>query len=312
MELELLENLLFATLRSGTPLLICALGVLIAEKSGVLNLGQEGMMLMGAVIAFIVAFNSGSNLLGVVCGALAGIASSLLFAFLTLSLRANQVATGLALTIAGTGLSAFIGAGYLGETVRGIEEISIPFLSALPLIGKPIFGQDILVYTSLIFAFILWRVCFHSRIGLIIRAVGESPESAHKLGIPVVRVRYLAVLSGGMFAGLAGAYLSLSYTPIWAEGMSAGRGWIALSLVVFASWRLGRLLLGAYLFGMMGIMNLLMQGFGWAISANLLAMLPYLMTIVVLVILAARENKQGGSQNLDKPRAIGQGYVAEK
>eukprot|EP00903_Cladosiphon_okamuranus_P004420 g4418.t1 len=308
--IDLIENLLFATFRSGTPILLCALGVLVAEKSGVLNLGQEGMMLMGAVIGFIVSFHSGSHFLGLICGTLAGMTSSLLFAFLTLQLHANQVATGLALTITGTGLSAFIGAGYLGEALVAIPPVSLPLLTEIPVVGRALFGQDPLVYLSLCLSALIWWFCFSSRWGLLIRAIGENPESANKLGISVLGLRYLCTLIGGSLAGLGGTYLSLSYTPIWAEGMSAGRGWIALALVVFASWRVGRLLLGAYLFGMMGILNLIMQGFGWSISANLLATLPYVMTILVLIILATSSGS--ATSSLSKPRALGQTYFAEK
>lgn len=312
MEFELIENLLFATIRSGTPLLLCALGILISEKSGVLNLGQEGMILMGAVIAFAVSLNTGNNLLGLLAGISAGAISSTLFAGIALGLRANQVATGLALTIFGTGLSAFIASDYLGESITSINTLNIPFLTNIPLIGKPLFGQDFLVYFSLLLFILIWVVCYHSRIGLIIRAVGENPQSAHKLGLPVLKVRYLALLAGGGLAGLSGAYLSLSYTPVLTEGMSAGRGWIALALVVFASWRLGRLLFGAYLFGMMGILNLIMQSIGWNISTNLLAMLPYVMTILVLVILSLRESSEQRNKETSAPRSLGQIYHPEK
>lgn len=312
MELELIESLLFATIRSGTPLLLCALGILISEKSGVLNLGQEGMILMGAVIAFVVSFSTKNNLFGLFAGICAGCVLSMCFATIALSLRANQVATGLALTIFGTGLSAFIASDYLGETIPSIDTLNIPLLTAIPLIGKPLFGQDLLVYLSLLIFILIWYVCYHSRIGLILRAVGENPQSAHKLGLPVLKVRYLALLAGGSLAGLSGAYLSLSYTPVLTDGMSAGRGWIALALVVFASWRLGRLIFGAYLFGMMGILNLLMQSIGWNISTNILAMLPYIMTILVLVMLSLRGRSDRQNSEKFTPRSLGQIYHPEK
>jgi simple sugar transport system permease protein len=252
----------------------------------VLNLGQEGMMLFGAVVGFIVAFSTGSLWLGVLLAMAAGMLLSSLFALVALSFNANQVATGLALTIFGVGLSTFVGAAWVGKPLTGFEPLTIPVLSTLPLIGRMLFAQDALVYLSFaLFAGIAW-VILKSRIGLIIQAVGENPDAASAMGLPVLRVRTLAVLFGGAMAGLAGAYLSLAYTPMWAENMSAGRGWIALALVVFASWRVWRLLLGAYLFGFASILYLVAQGLGLAIPSNLLAMLPYVATIVVLVLLS--------------------------
>ncbi len=286
MDMDLISNILFATVRCGTPLLLVALGELVCEKSGVLNLGQEGMMLFGAVVGFIVAFSTGSLWLGVLLAMAAGMLLSSLFALVALSFNANQVATGLALTIFGVGLSTFIGAAWVGKPLAGFEPLAIPLLSGLPLVGRALFGQDALVYLSFVlFAVIAW-VILKSRVGLIVQAVGENPDAASAMGLPVLRVRTLAVLFGGAMAGLAGAYLSLAYTPMWAENMSAGRGWIALALVVFASWRVWRLLLGAYLFGFASILYLVAQGLGLAIPSNLLAMLPYVATIVVLVLLS--------------------------
>ncbi|WP_226505642.1 MULTISPECIES: ABC transporter permease [Pseudomonas] len=286
MDMELISNILFATVRCGTPLLLVALGELVCEKSGVLNLGQEGMMLFGAVVGFIVAASTGSLWLGVLLAMAAGMLLSSLFALVALSFNANQVATGLALTIFGVGLSTFVGAAWVGKPLAGFEPLAIPLLSGLPLLGRALFAQDALVYLSFVlFAVIAW-VILKSRVGLIVQAVGENPDAASAMGLPVLRVRTLAVLFGGAMAGLAGAYLSLAYTPMWAENMSAGRGWIALALVVFASWRVWRLLLGAYLFGFASILYLVAQGLGLAIPSNLLAMLPYVATIVVLVLLS--------------------------
>jgi simple sugar transport system permease protein len=286
MDMDLISNILFATVRCGTPLLLVALGELVCEKSGVLNLGQEGMMLFGAVVGFIVASSTGSLWLGVLLAMAAGMLLSSLFALVALSFNANQVATGLALTIFGVGLSTFVGAAWVGKPLAGFEPLAIPLLSGLPLVGRALFGQDALVYLSFVlFAAIAW-VILKSRVGLIVQAVGENPDAASAMGLPVLRVRTLAVLFGGAMAGLAGAYLSLAYTPMWAENMSAGRGWIALALVVFASWRVWRLLLGAYLFGFASILYLVAQGLGLAIPSNLLAMLPYVATIVVLVLLS--------------------------
>ena len=286
MDLDLLSNILFAMARTGTPLLLVALGELICEKSGVLNLGQEGMMLFGAVVGFIVAFSTGSLWLGVLLAVVAGMLLSLLFAAVALGFNANQVATGLALTIFGVGLSSFIGAAWVGKPLHGFEPLVIPLLSDIPLIGRMLFAQDALIYLSFaLFAVVAW-VLLKSRIGLIIQAVGENPDAASAMGLPVLRVRTLAVMFGGAMAGLAGGYLSLAYTPMWAENMTAGRGWIALALVVFASWRVFRVLLGAYLFGLASILHLVAQGIGLSVPANLLAMLPYVATIVVLVLLS--------------------------
>jgi general nucleoside transport system permease protein len=273
MDMDLITNILYAMVRTGTPLMIVALGELICEKSGVLNLGQEGMMLMGAVIGFIVTLTTGSLMLGFVLAIVAGILMSLIFAVITMELSANQVATGLALTIFGTGLSAFIGSGYVGKPIEGLDPVFIPLLTDLPLVGRMIFGQDLIVYLSFVlFGGVYWFIN-HSRPGLILKAVGENPHSANAIGLPVFRTRYLAIMFGGAMAGLAGSYLSLAYTPLWAENMSAGRGWIALALVVFASWKAERVLLGAWLFGLASILHLVFQGLGFAVSPNLLAIL---------------------------------------
>ncbi|MGD8176358.1 ABC transporter permease [Marinimicrobium sp. ARAG 43.8] len=304
MDLALIENILFAMVRTGTPLLLVALGAMVSERSGVLNLGQEGMILVGAAFAFIAAYLSDSMLIGVMIGVLSGGLVSLIFAFVALSLISNQVATGLALTIFGTGLSAFVGADYVGQSISGLGRLPIPLLSDIPLIGPALFGQDALVYLSFVlFALVFW-VFRSTRLGLIVRAVGENPEVAHALGYKVLLVRYATVVFGGAMAGLAGAYLSLAYTPMWAEGISAGRGWIALALVVFASWRTERILLGAWLFGFASILHLLLQGFGYDVPSNLLAMLPYAITIVVLVFMMSRK----GARGLFAPRSLGQPY----
>lgn len=286
MDLDLLTNILFAMVRCGTPLLLVALGELVCEKSGVLNLGQEGMMLFGAVVGFIAAIGTGSLWLGVLAAMAAGVLLAALFALVALGCNANQVATGLALTIFGIGLSCFVGAAWVGKPLAGFEPVAIPLLGALPVLGKVLFSQDLMVYLSFaLFALIAWAL-LKSRIGLVLQAVGENPDAASAMGLPVLRVRTLAVLFGGAIAGMAGAYLSLAYTPMWAENMTAGRGWIALALVVFASWRVFRVLLGAYLFGLASILHLVAQGVGLAIPANLLAMLPYVATILVLVLLS--------------------------
>ncbi|CAN7238150.1 simple sugar transport system permease protein [Pseudomonas alcaligenes] len=286
MDIDLITNILYAMVRCGTPLLLVALGELVCEKSGVLNLGQEGMMLFGAVVGFIAAISTGNLWIGVLLAMAAGMLLSALFALVALGCNANQVATGLALTIFGIGLSSFVGAAWVGKPLSGFEPVAIPLLSGIPLLGKMLFSQDLMVYLSFaLFALIAWAL-LKSRIGLVLQAVGENPDAASAMGLPVLRVRTLAVLFGGAMAGMAGAYLSLAYTPMWAENMTAGRGWIALALVVFASWRVFRVLLGAYLFGLASILHLVAQGVGLAIPANLLAMLPYVATILVLVLLS--------------------------
>lgn len=304
MDSDLIVQILFAAIKTGTPLLFIALGEVICEKSGALNLGQEGMMLMGAVVGFLAAYGTGSAGLGVLAAMLMGCLMSLIFAVLVLHLGANQVATGLALTIFGTGLSAFIGSGVVGQTVQGFQPIAVPFLSDIPFLGRILFSHDILVYLSFVMTFALIFVVNKTRIGLVLKAVGENPHAANAIGIKVIRVRYLAVMFGGVMAGISGAYMSLVYTPMWVENMTAGRGWIALALVVFASWRVGRIMLGAYLFGLASIMHLVLQGLGWSISPNLLAMMPYVATVIVMVIISADQFKE----KLLAPRSLGKPF----
>lgn len=300
MESDLLVPILIATLRAATPLLLAALGELITERAGVLNLGLEGMLLVGAVAAFIAAFETGHLWVGVIAGIGAGGGMAMLFGFLVLQLATNQVATGLALTIFGTGLSAFLGMAYVGKPLDGFTAVSIPGLGALPVIGPVLFSADPLVYVALALAgFVTWFLA-RSRAGLVLRAVGESPETAYTIGLPVMRVRFLALLFGGGMAGLTGAYLSLSYTPMWVENMSAGRGWIALALVVFASWRAPRIVLGALLFGGVSIAQLFFQSAGLDVSSHLISMLPYVTTIVVLVLIS----RDATRMTLNAPRAL--------
>ena len=304
MDIDLITNILFATVRTATPLILIALGEMVAEKSGVLNLGQEGTLLVGAVVGFMATATTGNFFLGFIAAIAAGLMMSLLFGYLSLSLSANQYATGLALTIFGTGLSAFLGTSFVGIGLEGVESWSIPLLSDIPFIGKILFQQDPLVYlTFALFALVFW-VFKSSRVGLKIRAVGENPEAANAIGINVIQVRYLAVLFGGAMTGLAGGYLSLVYTPMWSEGMSAGRGWIALALVVFASWKAERIMLGAYLFGFASILHLVLQGTEFEVPPNLMAMLPYVATILVLVWLSSDAAKT----KMSTPKSIGRPY----
>ncbi len=280
------EAFMLTVITAATPLLLAAMGELVVERAGVLNLGVEGMMVMGAVSAFAAAHASGSPLLGVIAGALAGAALAAPFAFLTQNLATNQVATGLALTLLGLGLSGLIGEGFVGTPGQRLEALNVPGLSAIPLIGPLLFSHDLLVYLSFAMTGAVMWFLFRSRAGLILRAVGVNHAAAHALGHPVIRVRWLAILFGGVMAGLAGAYLSLAYTPQWTENMTAGRGWIALALVVFATWRPLRVLAGAYLFGAVWILGLHAQAAGLGLPSQLLAALPYMVTIAALAVIS--------------------------
>lgn len=303
-----LEAVILTIITASTPLLLAAIGELVTERSGVLNLGVEGMMIMGAVCGFAAAYTTHSALLGVGAGLLAGVGMSQLFAFLTQTLMTSQVATGLSLTLLGLGLSGMIGEGFTGLPGIKLEALNIPFLSDIPFIGPVIFGHDILVYGSLFIVAGVAYVLFCTRLGLIITAVGGNHHSAHALGYNVLRVRYGCIAFGGACSGLAGAYLSLAYTPQWIENMSSGRGWIALALVVFSTWLPKRLLVGAYLFGTVWIMGLYVQALGVDIPSQLLSSLPYLVTIVALIIIS-------GNKTLTKvntPACIGQPFSPER
>jgi ABC-type uncharacterized transport system permease subunit len=301
---ETVVAIALAALGAGTPLVFAALGELVTEKSGVLNLGVEGMMVMGAVCGFVVASESGSLWLGVLVALLAGTAMAGLFAVLTLTFQANQVAAGLALTIFGVGASAFIGLDYTSVALTGIQPVHIPLLSELPVVGGLIFALDPLMYVSFAMLGAVSWFLYRTRFGLVLRAVGEAPESAHAIGCAVIRIRYLAVLFGGAMAGLGGAYLALVYTPLWVEAMSAGRGWISVALVVFATWRPLRVMLGAYLFGGITIIQFHAQAMGVELPSQLLSMLPYLATIVVLVLIS-RDVK---TIRLNAPASLGMSY----
>jgi simple sugar transport system permease protein len=306
--MDVWASIILSICAASTPLLIAATGELVVERSGVLNLGVEGMMIMGAVAAFATAQVTGNPYIAMVAAVAIGALFSLLFAFLTLTLVANQVATGLALTILGLGLSGMIGESFVGHPGIRMEAFHIPVLTDLPLVGKLLFGQDLIFYMSIaLVAGVAWFL-FKTRAGLMLRSVGDSHTSAHALGIKVIKIRYLAILFGGACAGLAGAHLSLVYVPQWVEGMTAGRGWIALALVVFASWRPGRLLVGAYLFGAVTIGQFHAQAIGVPIPAQFLTSLPYLATIVVLVLIARNRRLT----MINTPAALGQPFVPDR
>jgi ABC-type uncharacterized transport system permease subunit len=305
---ELLIASMMTMMTAATPLVFAATGELVCEKSGVLNLGVEGMMLIGAVFGFAAVALTGQPLAGLLAGSLCGLVAALIFAVLTLTLLSNQVATGLALTIFGTGLSALVGLDYVGETIEQIRSIHIPVLSDLPVIGRLLFGHDPLVYLAIIILALSGWFLKHTRWGMILRAVGDSDASAHAIGYPVIAIRYAAVAFGGAMAGLGGAYLSLVYTPLWAENMTAGRGWIALALVVFASWRPSRVLLGAILFGGITILQLNAQAAGLGIPGAFMSMLPYIATIVVLVLIS----RDAIRIRLNAPACLGKPFRAER
>ncbi|HEY6633294.1 MAG TPA: ABC transporter permease [Rhizobiaceae bacterium] len=302
------EMILLTIATAATPLLLAAIGELVVERSGVLNLGVEGMMIMGAVTGFGVALTTGSPWLGVFAAIIVGALFSLLFGFLTLTLVTNQVATGLALTLLGLGLSGMIGEAFVGQPGVKLTAIYIPGLTGLPFVGKLLFGQDPIFYISILLTFGVAWFLFRTRAGLTLRSVGDNHASAHALGINVIGIRYLAVMFGGACAGLAGAFLSLVYTTQWIENMSAGRGWIALALVVFASWRPLRVLAGAYLFGAVSIGQLHAQALGIGIPSQLLSALPYLATIVVLVLISRNRRLT----MINTPASLGRPFVPDR
>ncbi|MCK1495028.1 ABC transporter permease [Bradyrhizobium sp. 147] len=305
--MELVEAIILAVLAASTPLLIAATGELVTERSGVLNLGVEGMMIVGAACGFAGAWLTESTFIGALFGIVAGTLMSLIFALMTLGLAVNQVATGLALTILGIGLSGLIGAGFVGERITPAVHLTIPGVTEIPLIGRVLFGEDGFVYFSVALIVGVWWFLHRTRAGLILRACGDNHASAHALGYPVLRIRTFAVMFGGACAGLAGAYLPLAYTPFFIPGMTAGRGWIALALVVFSSWRPGRLVVGAYLFGAVTILQLHAQGWGVGIPSQFMSALPYLATVIVLVLLSRA--RTGGST---APAALGTVFVPDR
>jgi general nucleoside transport system permease protein len=304
--LDLVSNILISVMIAATPLVLAATGELVAERAGVLNLGVEGMMVTGALAAFAALMGTGKIAWALTAAVVAGTGMAALFAVLALSLRANQVAAGLALTMFGLGLSALAGQAYSGQSAGAFPRLQLAGLSDLPLIGKLLFAQDGLIYFSLaLVAAIAWLL-EKTRLGLILRAIGDNHDAAHAIGHPVLAYRYGATLFGGAMAGLGGAYLSLVETPLWAERMTAGRGWIALALVVFAAWRPWRVLGGAYLFGAVTILGLHSQAVGIKIDAQLLSMLPYLVTIAVLVIMSRDKMRM----KLTAPACLGKPFHA--
>jgi len=303
-----MENFLISMIVAATPLLLAAIGELVTERSGVLNLGVEGMMLMGAVVAFATANATGSSVLGIAAGAGAGLAMAFIFAVISLSLLANQAATGLALTIFGIGASGLVGQSLVGVPLEPLAKLSIPGVTDTSALGRILLGHDAMVYLALALAAGVARFLARTRAGLALRAVGDNHDSGHALGYNVVAIRYLATLFGGLCAGLGGAYLSLAYTPMWTENMTAGRGWIALALVVFATWRPWRVVAGAYLFAAVTQLQFYGQDWGWPIPSQFLAMAPYVATILALVIISRDVNLT----KANAPACIGRPFRAER
>ncbi len=299
--------LLIASLMvAATPILLAAIGELVVEKAGVLNLGVEGMMITGAICGFAIAVETGSPMLGLIAAAAGGAVLSLLFGVLTQYLLSNQVATGLALTLFGLGLSALLGQSYVGVKPPASARLDIPVLSDIPVIGQILFGHSFVVYLGIFLVVAVWFFLNKTRGGLVLRAVGENHDAAHALGYKVVRIRMMAIGFGGACAGLGGASLSLVRVPQWTEGMTAGAGWIALAIVVFASWKPVRVLLGAYLFGGVTVLQLNLQAAGVSIPVEYLSMSPYLITIIVLVIISADRSKAA----LNAPASLGRIFHA--
>jgi general nucleoside transport system permease protein len=287
--MDSIAPLIAASINAGTPLMLAALGLLINEKSGVVNLGAEGMMLVAAIIGFATTVHSGNVALGFLAGAVSGMLLSGFFAWMTVWLGTNQYATGLALSLFGAGASTYIGIDYVGNSLHN-GKFGIPYLEQIPFLGSALFRQHPMVYLALLLCAAIAWFLYRTRAGLVLRAVGESPSSAHALGYDVRRIRLAAIMFGGACCGLAGAFLSLVYTPLWVEGMVAGRGWIALALTTFATWRPARIVGGAYLFGGVTILTFHAQGLGVPVASQLLSMLPYLATIVVLVLISSNAN----------------------
>ena len=284
--METYALLFAATLNAGTVLAIAALGLLINEKAGVVNLGAEGMMLCAAIAGFAAVVHTGNDWLGFVAGMGAGALMAAVFGLLVIWLGTNQYATGLALSLFGVGFSAFAGIGYVQDKLPERVQHAIPLLADIPLLGQALFRQHPLVYVAMALCVGLIWFFDRTRTGLVLRAVGESPEAAHALGYPVRRIRLVAVVTGGALCGLAGAYISVIYTPLWVEGMVAGKGWIALALTTFATWRPARVLLGAYLFGGVTMLQFHLQGAGVEVPSEALSSLPYVATIVVLALIS--------------------------
>ncbi|MEG6523524.1 ABC transporter permease [Desulfotomaculum sp. 1211_IL3151] len=309
MSQEFLITILATAITAGTPILYAALGEVLTERSGIINLGVEGMMLVGAVCGFVFAIKTNDPWLGVFAAMLGGGAMALIHAFLTVTLQANQIVSGLALTLFGTGLSGFLGKSYIGIPVENpFKPVELGFLSDIPIIGAIFFQHDYLVYITYLLVPILWFLVYKTKPGLNLRAVGENPAAADSLGVSVYKIRYIYVILGGMLAGVGGAYLSLAYAPSWLENMTAGRGWIAVALVIFATWNPLRAMFGSYIFGGIDALGFRAQAMGVMIPSFFLKMLPYLFTILVLIIVT----RKAMANRVGAPGALGLSYDREE
>ncbi|MDA3955821.1 ABC transporter permease [Oceanispirochaeta sp.] len=303
--LEIITSILVRTIVAGTPLLLGTLGEIVTERAGILNLGIEGMMSLGAVTGFIVTFTTGNPWLGMLAAILAGALFSMIHAFVTISLRANQVVSGLALTMLGLGLSGLWGKPFVGRPLTAkMSAIAIPGLSDIPVIGRVLFYQDAYFYLSVILGLLVWFIMKYTKLGITVRSVGENPRAAETLGINVSLVKYACVMVGGAFAGMAGAHLSTAYSKSWIEGMTSGRGWIVIALTIFALWEPSKAFLGAYVFGGIFVIQYVLQPLG--ISPNLLAMLPYLTTLGVLLFYGMSKK---GKRKMSAPATLGEPYI---
>jgi simple sugar transport system permease protein len=299
-------SLLAHAIQAGTPLLLATVGEIYSERSGVLNLGLEGIMIMGALTAFLVSFRTGDVALAIVAAAIVGALMSLIHAFVSITLKANQIVSGLAISIFGLGVSGFLGRPLIGQIATKLQSTPIPLLQDIPVLGPILFSGDVLIYFSIIVSLVLWFVLFRTKLGLNIRSVGENPSMADSLGVNVDLTRYVCVLVGGVLGGLGGAYLSIVYTPLWIEGMTAGRGWIAIALTIFAVWNPLRAILGAYLFGGVIALQFRLQAIGIGTETpQLLLMLPYFVTIGTLILMSSATLKK----RVGVPAALGNPYV---
>lgn len=303
--LDIFTNILVRTVVAGTPLLLGTLGEVVTERSGVLNLGVEGMMAIGAITGFVVTFTTGNPWLGMFAAIVLGALFSMLHAFITISLRANQVVSGLALTMLGLGISGLWGKPYIGHPLEvKMNVVNIPVLSDIPVVGRVLFSHDPYVYLSILLGLIVWFFLKYSTIGITLRSVGENPKAAESQGINVNRVKYFAVMVGGAFAGMAGAHLSTAYSKSWIEGMTSGRGWIVIALTIFSLWEPSRAFLGAYVFGGIFVLQYVLQPLG--ISPNILAMLPYVTTLGVLLVYGL---SSAGKRRMSAPAMLGEPFI---
>jgi simple sugar transport system permease protein len=305
--MDFISSLIAASMRAGTPLLFATLGEIIAERSGVLNLGLEGVMVTGAMTGFYVSLVTGNPWLGILAGGFAGLLLATIHAFFTVSLKVDQAVTGLMLVLLGLGMTGFLGRDFVGKVATYLQPVEIPVLSDIPYIGEAFFKHDPLVYAGIFLVPLLWYIMNKTRYGMELFAVGENPEAADTMGIAVDKIRFFAVLIGGFLAGIAGAHLSLAYAKVWTDGLTAGRGWICLALVIFSGWMPQRAIAGAYLFGGLDVLSFKLQAAGLGVSYQFMRMVPYIVTILVLLLSVIR-----GKDKFGAPSALGKPYIREQ